>query len=116
MAPGGRPCGAAARGGGWAAPPGACTPGGARDCGAGGGWDSPARGLSPRLCEELRAEGIASLRVCFRNPADLAGCVLDVRAGLAYLEHGGAEKVALAGHSLGGAVVIQAAAVSPVAA
>ena len=81
--------------------------------GVGGGWDTPARGLYPRLCADLVHEGIASLRVRFRHPTILEEAVLDVLAGLSYLEAEGIAKVALTGHSFGGAVVIQAAAASP---
>ncbi len=78
--------------------------------GVGGDWDTPARGLYPRLCQELTSEGIASLRVRYRYPTDLVESVLDVLAGLTYLQDQGIESVALIGHSFGGAVVIQAAA------
>lgn len=77
--------------------------------GAGGGWDTPARDLYPRLCQELLSEGIASLRVRFRNPRVLDEAVHDVQAGLAFLRGKGADTLALVGHSFGGAVVIQAA-------
>ncbi len=80
--------------------------------GAGGGWDTPARGLYPWLCEELGRHGVACLRVRFRDPRLLDGCVLDVLAGLAYLREQGSRRIALVGHSLGGAVVISAAAAS----
>ena len=81
--------------------------------GVGGDWDTPAQGLYPRLCEELVGEGIASLRVQYRHPTRLEECILDVLAGLHYLETEGCDTLALIGHSLGGAVVIQAAAASP---
>jgi pimeloyl-ACP methyl ester carboxylesterase len=77
--------------------------------GAGGGFDSPARDLYPRLARALQAEGIASLRVRFRQPTQLEEAVLDVLAGLGWLQNEGVETLALVGHSLGGAVVIQAA-------
>ena len=83
--------------------------------GAIGGWHSPALGLYPRLAEEFTAEGIASLQVHYRHPAHLEESLLDVLAGLAYLEEEGIQTVSLTGHSFGGAVVIQAAAVSPLA-
>jgi dienelactone hydrolase len=83
--------------------------------GIGGDWDTPARGLYPRLGLELRAERIASLRVRFRHPTDLEEAVLDVLAGLAYLESTGVRAAALVGHSFGGAVVLLAAARSPLA-
>lgn len=81
--------------------------------GVGGDWDSPARGLYPRLCEALTQERIASLRVRFRRPGNLTESVLDVLAGPHYLEQAGVTAVALTGHSFGGAVVIQAAAAAP---
>ncbi|MBW4637821.1 MAG: dienelactone hydrolase family protein [Gloeocapsa sp. UFS-A4-WI-NPMV-4B04] len=80
--------------------------------GVGGGWDTPANGLYPRLCQELSSQGIASLRVRYRQPTSLEESVLDVCAGMSYLESKGIELVALTGHSFGGAVVIQAAAIS----
>lgn len=80
--------------------------------GVGGGWDTPANGLYPRLCQELSSQGIASLRVHYRQPTSLEESVLDVYAGISYLESKGVEVVALTGHSFGGAVVIQAAAIS----
>ncbi|ACI99554.1 alpha/beta hydrolase [Rhodospirillum centenum] len=81
--------------------------------GVGGGWDSPARDLFPRLAEELAGEDIASLRVRYRHPTDLAESVFDVLAGLQYLETQGVRRFGLVGHSFGGAVVIQAAAKVP---
>jgi len=83
--------------------------------GVGGGWDTPAHGLYPRLCQELMDEGLASLRVRYRHPTILQDAILDVRAGMAYLQSVGMKAVALVGHSLGGAVVIQAAAASSMA-
>ncbi|HYW22288.1 MAG TPA: dienelactone hydrolase family protein [Nodularia sp. (in: cyanobacteria)] len=81
--------------------------------GAGGGWDTPASGLYPRLCEDLTSEAIASLRIRYRYPAQLTDSVLDVLTGLTYLRDQGIKYLALVGHSFGGAVVIQAAAQSP---
>lgn len=83
--------------------------------GAGGGFDTPVRGwLYPRLCEDLSAhDGIAALRVRYREPAELMESTLDVLAGIAFLEAESITAMALAGHSFGGAVVIQAAAASP---
>jgi hypothetical protein len=83
--------------------------------GAIGGWHSPALGLYPRLAEEFRADSIASLQVRYRQPANLKESVFDLLAGLAYLEDEGVDTVSLTGHSFGGAVVIQAAAASPLA-
>jgi len=81
--------------------------------GAGGGWDTPAQGLYPRLCRDLTREKIASLWVRYRRANVLNECVLDVLAGLLYLEQQKIEAAALTGHSFGGAVVIQSAARSP---
>ncbi len=80
--------------------------------GVGGGFDSPANQLYPRLARALQAEEIASLRVRYRHPTELEECVLDVLAGLGWLENEGIERLALVGHSLGGAVVIQAGTAS----
>ncbi len=76
--------------------------------GVGGGFTSPASGLYPRLCKELAAEGTASLRVGYRDPVNLSESVLDVLAGIGYLAGEGIERLALIGHSFGGAVVLQA--------
>ncbi len=81
--------------------------------GVGGGWDTPADNLYPTLAGELTAHGIASLRLKFRNPRDMDMGVEDVLAGVSYLAHEGFDRLALVGHSLGGAVVIRAAAESP---
>ena len=82
--------------------------------GVGGDFDTPAQGLYPRLCRELTAEGIASLRVRFRYPTILEEAVYDLLAGVRHLEREGVlGPVALIGHSFGGAAVIQAAARAP---
>jgi pimeloyl-ACP methyl ester carboxylesterase len=81
--------------------------------GIGGGFDSPARGLYPALCEDLMGEGIASLRLRYRHPTILEESTLDVLAGIAFLESQGVELLALTGHSFGGAVVIHAASAAP---
>ncbi len=80
--------------------------------GAGGGLDGPAGGLYPRLATKLASDGIASLRLHYRRPNQLVGCVLDTLLGVSYLGTRGRTRVALVGHSFGGAVVISAGAVS----
>jgi pimeloyl-ACP methyl ester carboxylesterase len=80
--------------------------------GVGGDFDSPAKGLYPRLCKDLMGNGIAGLRVRFRYPHNLVEATLDVLAGLSFLESQGITDTALVGHSFGGAVVIRAAAVA----
>ena len=82
--------------------------------GAGGGWDTPARSLFPRLCRQLAVEGIASLRPRYRLPNQLDECTLDVLAGLDLLQGTGVTGAALVGHSFGGAVAMRAAAASPI--
>lgn len=82
--------------------------------GAGGGWDTPVRNLYPDLCRMLLGDGISSLRVRFRHPANLKESTLDVLAGIEYLSGRDIDTLALVGHSFGGAVVIQAAAAHPV--
>ncbi len=80
--------------------------------GVGGGWDTPAVDLYPRLCKDLVKEEVASLRVRFRNPIDLDMSVEDVCAGLDFLQTEYVTEVLLTGHSFGGAVVIRAASKS----
>lgn len=81
--------------------------------GAGGGWGSPANDLYSRLCEELPGEGIACLRVRYRNVDDPLECILDVIAGIHYLESQEINSIALVGHSRGGMIVIYTAAAMP---
>lgn len=81
--------------------------------GVGGGFDTPARDLYPRLAEEMAADGVAALRVRFRDPRRLDDAVADVLAGTHELRGHGVEHIALIGHSFGGAVVIAAAAQAP---
>ncbi len=78
--------------------------------GVGGDWDTPAKGLYPRLCQELMGEEIASLRVRYRYPTILEEAILDILAGINYLQGEGIKAVALTGHSFGGAAVICAGA------
>ncbi len=91
-------------------------PAGGATCGAvwvggvGGGFDTPARDLYPRLSEDLARHGVQSLRVRFRHPTKLNEAVLDVIAGLDFLSAQGVRRAAVIGHSFGGAVALQAAA------
>jgi pimeloyl-ACP methyl ester carboxylesterase len=81
--------------------------------GVGGGWDSPAGELYSRLSQSLLSNGISSLRIRYRYPTDLNECVIDVIAGVKFLEYNRIQSIGLVGHSLGGAVVIKAAAALP---
>jgi alpha-beta hydrolase superfamily lysophospholipase len=79
--------------------------------GSGGGLDGPAWGMYPRLAGRLAAQGIGSLRLHYRRPNHLEDCVADTLLGAAYLvQQRGYRRVALVGHSFGGAVVISAGA------
>ncbi|MCY1073988.1 alpha/beta hydrolase [Archangium lansingense] len=81
--------------------------------GVGGGFDTPALGLYPRLGEELLRHQISTMRLKYRHSTDLAEAVHDVLAGVDFLVGRGLERVALVGHSFGGAVMIDAGAQSP---
>jgi fermentation-respiration switch protein FrsA (DUF1100 family) len=81
--------------------------------GVGGGFDGPAGAMYKVLAGALVPEGIASLRLDYRDPRSLEQCILDVLVGIHFLEAQGITNVALVGHSLGGAVIIPAALQSP---
>ncbi|MBY0432438.1 MAG: dienelactone hydrolase family protein [Rhodospirillales bacterium] len=83
--------------------------------GVGGGFDSPAQELYARTAHRLTGMGVASLRLRYRFSTHLGEAVLDTLAGLSFLRSQGIQAAALIGHSLGGAVVIQAAARSALA-
>jgi hypothetical protein len=80
--------------------------------GALGGFDGPAM-LYPRLGRDLPARGISIARIHYRHPNEFGECVLDTLAGLAFLTGVGHKRVALLGHSFGGAVAINAGTLSP---
>lgn len=80
--------------------------------GVGGGFDTPAKQLYPKLASTLAQEGISGLRIQFRHPTDLGEATQDVLLGIQFLESEGIIRLGLVGHSLGGAVIIQAAAQS----
>jgi pimeloyl-ACP methyl ester carboxylesterase len=82
--------------------------------GVGGGWDSPAKELYPRLSQKLTEEdGINSLRIRFSYSTNLEASVLDVLAGIEFLtQEEGITSIGLVGHSFGGAVVISAASIA----
>ncbi len=76
--------------------------------GARGGFDGGG-GLYPILADELTEQGLSSLRLSYRKPNDLFHSMLDMLVGVEYLRLQGCQRVALVGHSFGGAVVIAAA-------
>ena len=79
--------------------------------GGDGGLDGPANALYPDLATDLAARGIAALRLDFRIhtfPGPMDEGVFDVLRGVEFLASEGVRRVGLAGHSFGGAVVIEA--------
>jgi len=83
--------------------------------GTDGGFDGPANGIYATLAGDLLADGVSSLRLDFRldvAPGDVEEGTHDVLAGVAFLRQQGSGLVGLVGHSYGGAVVINAAALS----
>ncbi|HZH27126.1 MAG TPA: dienelactone hydrolase family protein [Azospirillaceae bacterium] len=81
--------------------------------GVGDGLDTPARGLYPRLAADLATRGVHSLRIRFRTPTHLPEAVRDTVAGLRFLSERAGPALGVVGHSMGGAVAIQAAAAEP---
>jgi hypothetical protein len=79
--------------------------------GGDGGFDGPAEALYLDLVDDLGAIGCGALRLDFRIhkfPNDPEEGVFDVLAGIEHLARAGIDRVALVGHSFGGAVVIEA--------
>jgi hypothetical protein len=76
--------------------------------GAMGGLLGPARGLYHDLGTALAAEGIATMRVGYREPNHLPRCVHDLVAAADLASRGGARRYVTVGHSFGGAVALQA--------
>lgn len=83
--------------------------------GTGGDFDSPAHDLYSRMIAEFREEGIAALRVRYRRPTLLREAVHDAMAGVAFLRRQRVAAFGIVGHSLGGAVAVQTAGLSPAA-
>jgi dienelactone hydrolase len=79
--------------------------------GAMGGFQGPANDIYPRLADRLRSR-LSGLRLHYRRPGEFEECVLDVLAGVSFLRGFGAGRIALVGHSFGGAVVIKAGELS----
>ena len=76
-----------------------------------GGWrggDAP-DGLADDVARMMLERGVSSLLLRYRTPYELPSCVADALAAVKYLEGEGIGRVAMVGHSFGGAVVISAA-------
>lgn len=76
--------------------------------GVGGGFNGPAGGMYPLVADEIAPMGAVSLRLDYRKPTEFEECILDTMAGISFLESLGITDIGLVGHSLGGAVVIEA--------
>lgn len=77
--------------------------------GSRGGFGGPANGLYAQLGDTLVNQGIAALRVNYRQPAKLDECTLDALAAVWHLANSGYARVVAIGHSFGGAVAISTA-------
>ena len=82
-------------------------------CGALGGLDGPSFGIFAELGASLVDDGISSIRLDYRHPGDLSTCTADVLVAVEFLKRQHIGKIALAGHSFGGAVMIAAGTMSP---
>ena len=80
--------------------------------GAIGGFDGPAM-LYPRLGLAMPRERVTIARLNYRAPNEFGECLVDAMAALTFLGGIGHERVALIGHSFGGAVAINAGTLSP---
>jgi pimeloyl-ACP methyl ester carboxylesterase len=79
--------------------------------GAIGGFDGPSM-LYPRLGLEMPRRGLTIARLDYREANEFGECLVDAMAALTFLSGIGHERVALIGHSFGGAVAINAGTLS----
>jgi alpha/beta superfamily hydrolase len=81
-------------------------------CGGGmGSLLGPADGIYQWLGETFVSRGVATIRVGYRKPNDLARCVHDVAAACDLSSRSGGRHFIVIGHSFGGAVAVQTAVV-----
>ena len=80
--------------------------------GAIGGFDGPSM-LYPRLGLELPRRGFTIARLDYREPNEFGECLVDAMAAVTFLSGVGHTRIALIGHSFGGAVAINAGTLSP---
>ena len=73
----------------------------------------PADSVYQRLAGQLPGEGVSTLRIHYRIAGEFEECVLDLLGACSFLSGVGAERIILAGHSFGGAVVIKTAQIMP---
>lgn len=82
--------------------------------GIGGGFDSPAKELYPKLSLAIAQEGVTGLRIKFRSSTNLEEAVHDILAGVEVLKQHNIKSICLVGHSFGGAVAIIVGTVCPI--
>lgn len=78
-----------------------------------GGFDGPAESIYADLAESLPQDGVGVLRLDFRvktSPGPIDDGTADLLAGVDWVAEQGIPRIALIGHSYGGAIVIRAAA------
>ncbi|CAA9267392.1 MAG: hypothetical protein AVDCRST_MAG50-3226 [uncultured Acidimicrobiales bacterium] len=81
--------------------------------GAAGGLLGPAQGLYHDLGVAFAEQGIATIRVGYRQPNELGECVLDMAAAADLAARAGGERFVTLGHSFGGAVAVGAGIALP---
>lgn len=81
--------------------------------GAMGGLLGPADGLYHDLGVAFASEGVAFVRVGYRQPNDLPSCVVDVATAIQLLQRRGVTRVVVIGHSFGGAVAVRVGVALP---
>ena len=74
--------------------------------GALGGFSGPGGTVYRDVGARLADEGVASLRLHYRRPGDVAECAMDVLLAMEWWKARGVASAVIAGHSFGGAVAI----------